>query len=112
MTPLTSSNSDARSSEPKPNGASGTPSERVEAALPTENAARPNDAPETANAQAGSSPMDRAEKAADHVGEKVAGWASMVGHGVVRFAALTREAFEDFWAEVQTIRHHKDKDKK
>jgi hypothetical protein len=61
----------------------------------------------TTDEQEGPSSLERAEELADQIGARIGFIASVVGRQVIRLAALTREAAEDFWAEAQDIRHGK-----
>jgi hypothetical protein len=48
--------------------------------------------------------MQRAEETADHLGERIRHYASVVGFQILRFAARVKEEAEDIWAEAQCIR--------
>jgi hypothetical protein len=52
---------------------------------------------------------ERAEEIADRIAVKVATITSLFGRKLIQVAAHVREAASDFWAEVQDVRHHKDK---
>jgi hypothetical protein len=76
--------------------ANGTPAPGTAAESPGDNAP-PEDA----------SSLERAEALADHFGSQVGIIASVIGRTFIRWAALTREAVEDCWAEAQDIRRGK-----
>jgi hypothetical protein len=48
--------------------------------------------------------MQRAEELVDQIGERIGHYATVFGHGLLRFAARAREEAEDIWAEAQNIR--------
>jgi hypothetical protein len=59
----------------------------------------------TEAAATGAQPViQRAEEAADRLGERVRHYASIIGLKILRFAARVKEEAEDIWAEAQSIR--------
>jgi hypothetical protein len=49
--------------------------------------------------------MERAEKMADSMGQRIGAWAFIVAPPIMRVTARMRENVEDIWAEAQQIRH-------
>ena len=48
--------------------------------------------------------MERAEELADHLGDRVGHFASLIGYKIMQWTARAREELEDIWAEAQRIR--------
>jgi len=61
----------------------------------------------TAAPEAPASPTERAEEMVDWVAVTAAHLISSVGRGLLTAAAHAREATEDFWAEVQSVRRER-----
>ena len=51
--------------------------------------------------------LDRAEAVVDHLAGRISSLASRWGRKVLRMGSRTREAAQDFWAEVQDFRQGK-----
>ena len=49
--------------------------------------------------------MERAEKMADSMGQRIGVWAFIAAPPIMRVTARMRENTEDIWAEAQQIRH-------
>jgi vacuolar-type H+-ATPase subunit H len=49
--------------------------------------------------------MERAEKMADSMGQRIGVWTSIAAPPIMRVTARMREGAEDIWAEAQQIRH-------
>jgi hypothetical protein len=83
---------------------------RVSAVEPAANGAAssgPAPQPELAGAAAQASPSgtDRAEQIVDNLSQRVGYLAALGTRKLAAFASRTREALQDFWAEVQDFRH-------
>jgi hypothetical protein len=64
----------------------------------------------TAAEQTPRSTSERAEEIADTIAVKIGTFTSLLGRKLIQIAAHVREATSDFWAEVQDLRHRRDKE--
>jgi hypothetical protein len=68
--------------------------------------AAPGTAPGTDGGPKPQSEQERAEAIVERVAERITAFASTVwGKGILTLAARAREVAQDFWADVQDVRH-------
>jgi hypothetical protein len=58
----------------------------------------------TSTGEARRQAMQRAEELADRWGQQIGQYATLIGRGVLKWAARAREEAEDIWAEAQALR--------
>jgi len=96
--PVTAAENRVSAVEPGGNGAAAS----SPAAGPT---AQPEPAAAEASAQGSPAGTDRAEQIVDNLSQRIGYLAALGTRKLAAFASRTREALQDFWAEVQDFRH-------
>jgi hypothetical protein len=74
--------------------------------VPPKAAPGPDPAPHVANSDDRSG-LDRAEEVVHHLADRVSSWVATWGRTFLRLSSRTREAAQDFWAEVRDFREGK-----